>query len=63
MLAPRRGLDDAGARAQREYHYMTDTCYLCGDPITEDQSQDHIPPKQFFAPQIRNPPPRPFRRS
>lgn len=32
---------------------MTDICYLCGDPITEDQSQDHIPPKQFFAPQIR----------
>jgi len=28
-------------------------CYLCGRPIDEDLSADHVPPKQFFAPSVR----------
>lgn len=29
------------------------TCYLCGQPILTDSSQDHVPPKQFFPSKIR----------
>ena len=32
---------------------MTDICYLCGLPILEDFSQDHVPPQQFFALPLR----------
>jgi hypothetical protein len=28
-------------------------CYLCGLPIAKDSSVDHIPPKQFYAPELR----------
>lgn len=32
---------------------MTPVCYLCGELVREDVSDDHVPPKQFFAPIIR----------
>jgi hypothetical protein len=28
-------------------------CYLCGKPLTEPLSRDHVPPKQFYADDIR----------
>jgi hypothetical protein len=28
-------------------------CYLCGKPIEGPASDDHVPPKQFYAPRIR----------
>lgn len=28
-------------------------CYLCGGVLGKDRSRDHVPPKQFFATQIR----------
>lgn len=28
-------------------------CYLCGNRIAESPSQDHVPPQQFFAPELR----------
>lgn len=28
-------------------------CYLCGQPIRPPVSQDHVPPRCFFAPEIR----------
>ena len=28
-------------------------CYLCGLPIHSDRGDDHLPPKQFFAPEVR----------
>jgi hypothetical protein len=28
-------------------------CYLCGTPITEHRTVDHVPAKQFFAPSLR----------
>ena len=28
-------------------------CYLCGKLIEDDSSDDHVPPKQFFAEQLR----------
>ena len=28
-------------------------CYLCGQPLVELLSQDHVPPKQFYADAIR----------
>src|SRR6059058_3405857 len=28
-------------------------CYLCGLPVASDRGDDHLPPKQFFAPQVR----------
>jgi hypothetical protein len=28
---------------------MVSACYLCGLPLIEDRSSDHLPPKQFFA--------------
>jgi hypothetical protein len=28
-------------------------CYLCGDTIGERVSADHVPPKQFYAPRLR----------
>jgi len=28
-------------------------CYLCGDPLSDPTSADHVPPKQFFARAIR----------
>jgi hypothetical protein len=33
--------------------HAPDTCYLCGLPITEDRSVDHLPPKQFYALELR----------
>lgn len=30
-----------------------DICYLCGLEITEHASVDHVPPKQFYAPELR----------
>jgi hypothetical protein len=34
---------------------MIDTvvCYLCGEPVSEDRSDDHVPPEALFAPEIR----------
>lgn len=32
---------------------MTQLCYLCGNPIETDRSDDHVPPKQFFPESIR----------
>jgi hypothetical protein len=32
---------------------MAPICYLCCEPITNDRTDDHVPPKQLFAPQIR----------
>ena len=29
-------------------HPQIQVCYLCGKPIRSDQSDDHVPPKQFF---------------
>lgn len=31
----------------------TSICYLCGEEITNGSSADHVPPKQFYAPDIR----------
>ena len=28
-------------------------CYLCGQPLAEPTSADHVPPKQFYADEIR----------
>src|SRR5260221_78183 len=28
-------------------------CYLCSLPIANDRGDDHVPPKQFFAPAVR----------
>jgi len=28
-------------------------CYLCGSPLSEPINRDHVPPQQFFAPEIR----------
>ncbi|MHB1094756.1 MAG: hypothetical protein ACYC3F_01120 [Gemmatimonadaceae bacterium] len=28
-------------------------CYLCGLPIEQDATFDHVPPQQFFAPELR----------
>lgn len=28
-------------------------CYLCGDPITDTVSREHVPPKQFFGKILR----------
>ena len=33
---------------------MTEYCYLCGEGIETDRSVDHVSPKHFFAPTIRN---------
>ena len=32
---------------------MPDECYLCGKPIESDHSMDHVPPKQFYAEELR----------
>ncbi len=32
---------------------QSDICYLCGKQIIENKNDDHIPPKQFFATEIR----------
>lgn len=32
---------------------MTELCYLCGREITADGTDDHVPPRQFFAESIR----------
>jgi hypothetical protein len=31
----------------------TATCYLCGEPLGEEVDKDHVPPKQFYAREIR----------
>lgn len=30
-----------------------DLCYLCGQPLSEPIDRDHVPPKQFYADQVR----------
>jgi hypothetical protein len=32
---------------------IPDLCYLCGEPLAEPVSDDHVPMKQLFAPEIR----------
>lgn len=32
----------------------TSICYLCGKPLTDPISRDHIPPKQFFGKSLRH---------
>jgi hypothetical protein len=32
---------------------MATLCYLCGLEIIDDASVDHVPPKQFYAPELR----------
>jgi len=32
---------------------MPPVCYLCGLPLIDDWSSDHLPPKQFYAPVLR----------
>lgn len=36
-------------------HMKTDTviCYLCGEPLNEEVDKDHVPPKQFYARELR----------
>lgn len=33
---------------------MTTLCYLCGKPLIDDASADHLPPKQLYAPNLRS---------
>jgi hypothetical protein len=28
-------------------------CYLCGNPLSAPTNRDHVPPRRFFAPEIR----------
>lgn len=32
---------------------MPNICYLCGINISSEETRDHVPPQQFFAPDIR----------
>lgn len=32
---------------------QTNTCYLCGKEIIDNKNDDHVPPRQFFASEIR----------
>lgn len=32
---------------------MHPICYLCGEPISDEVSRDHVPPQQFYAPSLR----------
>jgi hypothetical protein len=38
---------------RRKNSFEVKECYLCGLEITEDASVDHVPPKQFYAPELR----------
>jgi hypothetical protein len=40
--------------SQGKYSFhCSEECYLCGKPITIDRTLDHVPPKQFYAPELR----------
>jgi hypothetical protein len=32
---------------------LPELCYLCGEPLAEPVSDDHVPMKQLFAPEVR----------